>query len=204
MLLFPRLTQLDLTGPHEVFCRCPSTTIALVAATGDPVQCEGGLVLQPTATFGDAPQCDLLFVPGGKGVDVAMLDDAVLDFIRRQAARAKWITSVCTGSLLLGAAGLLRGYRATTHWTAIDFLPQFEAIPVRERVVRDRNRITGAGVTAGLDLALAIASELHGSDVSHRIEAQIEYGDKPLPDRPPNEGRRAAVAKAAARLRVAE
>jgi cyclohexyl-isocyanide hydratase len=201
MLLFPRLTQLDLTGPFEVFSRFPSTAISLVAATREPVHSEGGLSLIPTATFSDAPQCDLLFVPGGKGVDAAMLDDMILECIRRQAAGAKWITSVCTGSLLLGAAGLLRGYRATTHWTAIDFLAQFGAVPVRERVVRDRNRITGAGVTAGIDLALAIATELHGSEIAARIEAQIEYGVKPLPERPSNNGRREAVAKAAARLR---
>lgn len=201
MLLFPRLTQLDLTAPFEIFSRLPSTTISLIAATAGPVTSEGGLSLNPTATFDDAPQCDLLFVPGGKGVDAAMLDDAVLEWIRRQAAGASWITSVCTGSLLLGAAGLLRGYRATTHWTAIDFLPQFGAVPVRERVVRDRNRITGAGVTAGIDLALAIAAQLHGDEIARRIEAQIEYGNKPLPERPPNDARQAAVAEAAARLR---
>lgn len=200
MLLFPRLTQLDLTAPFEIFSRCPSTTIDLVAATLDPVLSEGGLPMAPTKTFDAASQCDLLFVPGGKGVDAAMLDDAVLEFLRRQAANAKWITSVCTGSLLLGAAGLLRGYRATSHWTAIDFLPQFGAVPVRERVVRDRNRITGAGVTAGIDLALAVAREVFGEDVARRIQVQIEYGTNALPAVPANDGRRDAVAKAAARL----
>ena len=201
MLLFPRLTQLDLTAPFEIFSRLQSTAIALVAATRDPVRSEGGLPLIPTATFEDAPQCDVLFVPGGKGVDTAMLDDAVLEFVRRQAAGAKWITSVCTGSLLLGAAGLLRGYRATTHWTAIDFLPRFGAIAVRERVVHDRNRITGAGVTAGIDLALAVAAQLQGDEVARRIQSAIEYGDLAFPKISVDEGRRAAVEKAATRLR---
>jgi cyclohexyl-isocyanide hydratase len=200
MLLFPRLTQLDLTAPFEIFSRCPSTTIDLVAATRDPVLSEGGLPIAPTTTFDAATQCDLLFVPGGKGVDAAMLDDDVLEFLRKQAASAKWITSVCTGSLLLGAAGLLRGYRATSHWTAIDFLPRFGAKPVRERVVRDRNRITGAGVTAGIDLALAVAHDVFGDDVARRIQMAIEYDITALPDVPANDGRRDAVAKAAARL----
>ena len=200
MLLFPRLTQLDLTAPFEIFWRCPSTTIDLVAATREPVLSEGGLPIAPTTTFGAATQCDLLFVPGGKGVDAAMLDDAVLEFLRKQAAGAKWITSVCTGSLLLGAAGLLRGYRATSHWTAIDFLPQFGALPVRERVVRDRNRITGAGVTAGIDLALAVVHEAFGDDVARRIQTAIEYDMPALPDVPANDARRTAVAKAAARM----
>lgn len=200
MLLFPRLTQLDLTAPFEIFSRCPSTTIDLVAATLEPVRSEGGLPITPTKTFDAVAQCDLLFVPGGKGVDAAMLDDAVLEFLRKQAATAKWITSVCTGSLLLGAAGLLSGYRATSHWTAIDFLPQFGAVPVRERVVRDRNRVTGAGVTSGIDLALAVAADVYGEDVARRIQIAIEYDMKELPNVPANDGRRDAVAKAAGRL----
>ena len=129
MLLFPRLTQLDLTAPFEVFARLPQTVIELAAATLDPVVSEGGLTILPTTTFTDCAPCDLLFVPGGRGVDAAMLDTNVIEFIRRQSAGARYITSVCTGALLLGAAGLLRGYEATTHWTAMDLLSAFGARP---------------------------------------------------------------------------
>lgn len=215
MLLFPGLTQLDLTAPFEVFGRLPCTTVDLVAATRDPVASENGLTIVPNATIDEAPVCDLLFVPGGKGVDTAMLDDAVLDFLRRQSEGARYITSVCTGALLLGAAGLLRGYRATTHWAAMDFLPAFGAQPVRKRVVRDRNRVTAAGVTAGIDLALTIAAEIHGEPVARAIQLALEYAPEPPFDsgsperasagiidsvRGSNVARREAVTRAVARL----
>ena len=181
-VLFPNLTQLDLTGPFEVFHRMPGARVHLAATTLDPVRAEGGLAILPTTTFADAPQADLLFVPGGFGVNDAMLDEEVLAFVRRPAT---WITSVCTGALVLGAAGLLDGYEAATHWSAMKFLPLFGAKPVDKRVVIDRNRITGGGVTAGIDIALTIVAQTHGTMVAEAIQLGIEYA----PDPPFNSGR---------------
>ena len=179
MTLFPNLTQLDLTGPYEVFSRMPHTKVALLAASPAPVRTEWGLSIAPDATFADAPQLDVLCVPGGWGVN-AMLENAeLLTFLNERAAQARYVTSVCSGALLLGAAGLLRGYRASTHWMSLDLLPLFGAIPVRERVVVDRNRITGGGVTAGIDLALVIASELFGEHIAQEIQLAIEYDPMP-------------------------
>ncbi len=174
-LVFPRLTQLDLTGPYEVFSRVPDAEVALVAKTLEPVRSEFGLPIQPTATFDSAPQCDVLFVPGGPGVNDAMLDETVLAFVRSQAQNARWITSVCTGALILGAAGLLDGYRAATHWCAMEFLPLFGATAVEERVVIDRNRITAGGVTAGIDFAIRLVAQIRGPEVAKSIELAIEY-----------------------------
>lgn len=179
MVLFPNLTQLDLTGPYEVFARMPDTTVRLVAATAAPVRSERGLTIAPDVTFDQAPPLDMLCVPGGVGVNRMMEDEALLGFLRQQGARARYVTSVCTGALLLGAAGLLRGYRATTHWLSIDLLPLFGAEPVHERVVVDRNRITGGGVTAGIDFGLAVASELFGPAVAQEIQLMIEYDPAP-------------------------
>ena len=179
MILFDRLTQLDLTAPFEVFWRMPDTTVELVARSRDAVVAEGGLSILPHATFDDAQKADLIFVPGGMGVNDAMLDDALLAFVRRQAEQARWITSVCTGALVLGAAGLLRGYEASTHWAAMEYLPRFGAKPVERRVVRDRNRITAGGVTSGIDFALAVAAELHGEAVAKAIQLGIEYDPQP-------------------------
>jgi cyclohexyl-isocyanide hydratase len=177
-VLFPRLTQLDLTGPYEVFSRVPRCELMLVAKSLDPVRSEFGLPIAPNATFDGAPPCDVLFCPGGPGVNDAILDDGVLAFVRSQAESARFVTSVCTGALILGAAGLLDGYRAATHWTAMEFLPLFGATPVDERVVRDRNRITGGGVTAGIDFALTIAAEVCGSEVAQQIALMMEYEPK--------------------------
>ena len=174
-VLFPDLTQLDLTGPFEVFHRMPDAEVHLVAATEEPVESEGGLAIVPTLTFDELPMCDVLFVPGGPGVNEAMLDEELIAFIQRQAARATWVTSACTGSLLLGAAGLLAGFEATTHWASLEFLQAFGAWPKQERVVVSGNRITGAGVSAGIDVALRIAEELHGPRVAEEIRVAIEY-----------------------------
>jgi cyclohexyl-isocyanide hydratase len=179
MILFPRLTQLDLTAPFEVFARMPETTVELVAASREPVLAERGLAIVPHATWSDAKPADVLFVPGGTGVNEAMLDDALIAFVRRQAEGAQWITSVCTGALILGAAGLLRGYEATTHWAAMQYLERFGATPVERRVVRDRNRVTGGGVTAGLDFAFTFAAELHGEAVAKAIQLGLEYDPHP-------------------------
>jgi len=179
MLLFPQLTQLDLTGPHEVLARLPGATTHLVAKTRDPVRSETGLAIVPTATFEDAPPIDLLFVPGGYGQIAATDDEATLAWLRGAGATAKWITSACTGALLLGAAGLLRGYRATTHWAYLDLLPLVGAIPEPHRVVVDRERITGGGVTAGIDVALTIAAEACGRAVAEHIQLMLEYDPHP-------------------------
>jgi cyclohexyl-isocyanide hydratase len=179
LLLFPNLTQLDLTGPYEVFARMPGARVHLLAKTPTAVGSEGGLVIVPTATFQDAPKLDVICVPGGVGVNAVMEDQEMLDFLRAQAAQARFVTSVCTGALALGAAGLLRGYRATTHWMALDFLRAFGAEPVLERVAIDRNRITGGGVTAGIDFGLVIAQELCGEASARAIQLQIEYDPAP-------------------------
>ena len=179
MVLFPDLTQLDLTGPYEVFTRLPNTTVYLVAATLAPVRSERGLTITPDTTFDQVPPVDILFVPGGPGVDPLMEDAVLLEFLRKQAAQARYVTSVCTGALLLGAAGLLRGYRATTHWLSLDLLPLFGAQPVQERVVIDRNRITGGGVTAGIDFGLVVATEIYGANVAQAIQLSIEYDPQP-------------------------
>jgi len=179
MVLFPGLTQLDLAGPYEVLARLPNTTVYLVAATVAPVRTERGLTITPDATFDAVPPLDVICVPGGPGVDPLMEDARLLGFLQAQAPRARYVTSVCTGALLLGAAGLLQGYRATTHWLSLDLLPLFGAVPVKERVVIDRNRLTGGGVTAGIDLGLAMAAELCGRAVAEEIQLTIEYDPAP-------------------------
>jgi len=179
MILFDRMTQLDLGAPYEVFIRMPDTTVELVAKSRDAVVADGGFAIVPQATFADARPADLLFVPGGFGVNDAMLDTELIAFVRKQAERAQWITSVCSGSLILGAAGLLRGYEATTHWASVDMLARFGARPVGKRVVRDRNRITAGGVTSGTDFALTVAAELYGEPLAKTIQLAIEYDPQP-------------------------
>ena len=175
MVLFDGLTQLDLTGPYELLARMPDTRVHLVAASREPVRSEWGLAIVPDTTFDDAPPIDVLCVPGGWSVNANLENEALLAFLRTRGERARWVTSVCSGALLLGAAGLLRGYRATTHWLSLDLLPLLGAFAVEARVVRDRNRITGAGVTAGLDFALALAEELRGATVAQSIQLAVEY-----------------------------
>ena len=182
MLLFPDLTHLDLTAPFEGLTRLPGAEVSLVWKSLDAVTSGTGLRLSPTATLVDAPQADVLFVPGGSGLVPLLGDPAVLEFVRRQAASARYVTAVCTGSLLLGAAGLLEGYRATTHWAFHEFLARCGAIPVRERVVLDRNRITGGGVTAGIDFALRLNAELIGEQQARAIQLGLEYDPEPPSD----------------------
>jgi cyclohexyl-isocyanide hydratase len=179
MLLFPKLTQLDFTGPQEVLARIPGTQVHHVAKTREPIVAETGLVFLPSATFADVPQVDLLFVPGGSGQNQASEDAATVDWLRQVGAHARWVTSTCTGALLLGVAGLLRGYRATTHWAFHDLLPLVGAIPVDDRVVVDRNRLTAGGISAGIDIALTIAAELAGRDVAEAIQLELEYHPAP-------------------------
>lgn len=184
MLIFPRLTQLDMTGPYEVLARLPNTAVDLVASTLEPVTTDRGMQIVPTVTYETCPPLDVVMVPGGPGQQDLMEDEAMLSFLRKQAASAKYVTSVCTGSLVLGAAGLLKGKRATCHWAAIDHLTLLGAIPVHERVVVDGNIVTGAGVASGIDFALALAAILEGEQVGREIQLQIEYD----PDPPFNSG----------------
>lgn len=179
MLIFPRMTQLDMTGPYEVLARLPNTVVELVARSLDPVKTDRGLQIVPTATYVSCPPLDVVMVPGGPGQQDLMEDAEALDFLRRQAATAKYVTSVCTGSLVLAAAGLLKGKRATCHWAAVEHLKLLGAIPVREKVVVDGNIVTGAGVTSGIDFALALAAILEGEQVAREIQLGIEYDPAP-------------------------
>jgi cyclohexyl-isocyanide hydratase len=178
-LLFPNVTQLDLTGPAQVLSRLGNATVDLVAATPDPVMTDAGFTLLPTATFADAVQPDILCIPGGFGVNDAIEDDATMAWVARVAPGAQWITSVCTGSILLGAAGLLAGYRATSHWAQHHLLSEFGAIPVKERVVIDRNRATGGGVTAGIDFAFTLMAAIRGEAHARLVQLSLEYDPAP-------------------------
>jgi len=178
-LLFPHLTQLDLTGPAQVLSRVPGARVEYVAATLDPVPSDCGLSLVPTTTMSEARAADVLVVPGGDGAFDAMLDPDVVAFVRRQAEHATWITSVCTGAFVLGAAGLLAGRRATTHWASKPMLEAFGAQPVDARIVRDGAVVTAAGVSAGIDMALWLAGELAGQSAAEAIQLQIEYDPQP-------------------------
>lgn len=179
LLLFPRVTQLDLTGPHEVLARLPGARVVTIATALGPVRADTGLTLLPDVDFAGCPPLDVLVVPGGPGQIDATADAEVLAFVQARAATARLVASVCTGAFLLGAAGLLRGYRATTHWAFADLLPRYGAIPTDARVVIDRDRITGAGVTAGIEAALAIVEALAGAAIAREIALQIEYDPAP-------------------------
>jgi cyclohexyl-isocyanide hydratase len=178
-LLFPNVTQLDLTGPAQVLARLGNARVELVAKSREPVATDAGFALLPTAAFADAPRADILCVPGGGGTSDAIEDGETLAWVRAAAGEAAWITSVCTGALILGAAGLLRGYRATTHWASHHLLAGFGAIPVRQRVVFDRDRVTGGGVTAGIDFALALAAAIRGAEQAKLIQLGLEYDPAP-------------------------
>ncbi len=179
-LLFPRMTQLDLTGPFEVLSNLPGVEMHLIWKSRAPVTAERGLTMVPTTTFSDCPPLDLICVPGGSpGVNALLTDRETLDFVRRMAAGARYVTSVCTGALVLGAAGLLRGKRATTHWTALELLREFGAEPVEARVVTDGNLITGGGVTAGIDFALTVVAQIADRRTAEAIQLGIEYAPAP-------------------------
>jgi cyclohexyl-isocyanide hydratase len=178
-LLFERLDQIDLTGPFEVFSRVPNATCRIFAKSKETVRDARGLRLTPDALLDEAPQLDLLHIPGGAGQEAVMNDDEVLAWIRRQAEGARCVFSVCTGSLILGAAGLLKGKRATTYWTVFDLLPLFGAIPVDERVVEDGKLVTAAGVTSGIDGALRVVADLRGDEVAEVIQLSMQYAPEP-------------------------
>ena len=179
LMLFPRVTQLDFTGPLQVFSSVPGAKVHLIWKRIEPVPSDSVLVLTPTVSFADCPQLDVICVPGGLGADDMIEDEEMLDFLRQQAKGAKYITSVCTGSLVLGAAGLLQGYRAATHWTAMEFLSAFGATPTKTRVCVDRNRVTGGGVTAGIDFALTLVSIMVDRPTAELIQLGLEYNPAP-------------------------
>ena len=178
LLVFPGIQQLDLTGPYEVFSSAASSEVHLIWKDLKPVYSSSGLTFVPSTTFDHCPPLDVICIPGG-GVDPLLTDEVVLDFVRQQASRVQYITSVCTGALVLGAAGLLKGIKATTHWNAMDFLEVVGAIPTKERVVRDGNIITAGGVTSGIDFGLTILEELFGRAEAETVQLTLEYAPAP-------------------------
>lgn len=178
-LVFPKVQQLDLTGPYEVFASWPEARLRLVAKSLDPVLSATGLKLAPDTTFETCPPLDVICVPGGVGINPLLGDETTLSFLRSQAAGARFTTSVCTGALVLGAAGLIKGKRATTHWASHDLLAAFGATPVHARVVRDGALVTGGGVTAGIDFALTLLAELAGRETAEAIQLALEYAPAP-------------------------
>lgn len=178
-LIYPMVTQLDMTGPAQVLSRLGDVRLDLVAKTRDPVPTDAQFALLPTATFAEVPRTDILCVPGGFGTIAAMQDAETLAWLRQVGAEALWVTSVCTGSLLLAAAGLLDGYRAACHWASREQLTFFGVEPVAERVVFDRNRVSGGGVTAGIDFALALTAAIRGEDHARFVQLSLEYDPAP-------------------------
>jgi len=179
ILIFPDIMQLDMTGPHEVFTKLPDTEVLLIWKTLDPIVAGGGMRILPDVTYEACPELDLICVPGGGGMNPLLNDPETLDFIREKAATAGYVTSVCTGSLVLAAAGLLKGKRAACHWMSRDMLSEFGAIPDSSRVVIDGKFISGGGVTAGIDFGLIVVAEIFGEDVAKSIQLGIEYNPQP-------------------------
>jgi cyclohexyl-isocyanide hydratase len=177
--LFQRVTQLDFTGPYEVFSRLPGARCVLASVEGKPIQGDGGITFSNVVRLSELDQCSLLCVPGGFGTIATMEDTQYLAQLRRLAMQAKYVTSVCTGSLLLAAAGLLRGKRAACHWAWRDLLSEFEVVPDPARIVRDGNVISGGGVTAGIDMALSVIADIAGSQVAQAVQLGIEYAPEP-------------------------
>jgi len=218
--LFPGVTQLDFTGPYQMLCALPGASVILASREGGNITSNEGITFAGLRRLADIPACDVVCVPGGRGVtDNTIKDEVFLDELRRLAGTARYVTSVCTGSLALGAAGLLRGKRAACHWAWRDLLVPFGAIPDAGRVVRDGNVVTGGGVTAGIDFALSLVAEIAGAETAQTIQLQIEYAPAPpfdagVPETAPPailarvrermagmaERRRGAVEAAAARL----
>ncbi len=179
-VIFPDLTQLDFTGPQQVLARLPGGAMHIVAKTRDPVPSDSGLSLMPTHTFADCPPLDLICIPGGyRGVMQAMADRYLIEFVQRQARTARYVTSVCTGAFVLGAAGLLQGRRATTHWGYTELLPLVGATYEKGRVVRDGNLITAGGVTSGIDFGLEVVADIAGEAVARAIQLSLEYDPRP-------------------------
>jgi cyclohexyl-isocyanide hydratase len=179
ILIFPNVQLLDVAGPNDAFAAVPGAKVNLIWKNCDPVTTTSGMEIRANTTFSECPDLDVLCIPGGGGVNPLLQDEEVLGFVRGAAANARYITSVCTGSLVLGRAGLLKGKRATSHWNAVDFLPQLGAIPVRERVVKDGNLYTAGGITSGIDFGLEILAELLGEEEARTVQLAIEYAPAP-------------------------
>ena len=179
MVIYDRMTNLDFVGPCDTFARVPMAQVHVLAKTRDPITTDSNHRVLADMTLDEAPELDMIFIGGGLGCGAMMEDPEVLDFLRTRAPRAKWVTSVCTGALVLGAAGLLKGYKAATHWAAMDILPVLGAIPTHQRVVIDRNRITGGGVTAGIDFGLTLVSTVWGPELAQMIQLGEEYDPQP-------------------------
>jgi cyclohexyl-isocyanide hydratase len=179
MIIYDGMTTLDFAGPADVLSRPPMAKVFVLAKSLDPVVTDTRGRILPDLALRDAPELDMLFIGGGIGVAPVMEDKEILDFLREREPSAKWVTSVCTGALVLGAAGLLRGYKATTHWTSMDILATLGAEPVNQRVVIDRNRITGGGVTAGIDFGLIVANQLWGLETAQLLQLGAEYDPQP-------------------------
>ena len=202
-LLFPGVTQLDLTGPAQILSRLGNAKLDLVWKSLDPVMTDAGFAIMPTATFNDTASADILCIPGGIGVTEVMMDEAAMAWVAQVGSQAQWVTSVCTGSLILGAAGLLKGYRATSHWAWHDNLALFGAEPVKARTVFDRNRVTGGGVTAGIDFALALTAAIRGEDHARLVQLSLEYDPAPpLDSGSPAKAGEAMVAAFAERMAI--
>ena len=177
--IYPGLTQLDFTGPFEILARLPGAQAIVASRDGGAIRSDTGLEISATRRLAEIERCDLICVPGGPGVEAASVDQDFLAELKRLASGARYITSVCNGSLILGAAGLLKGKRAACHWAWRDLLPTFGAIPVAERVVRDGNVITGGGVTAGIDFALTVMADIAGEQIARAIQLSVEYAPAP-------------------------
>ncbi|MGZ4049560.1 MAG: DJ-1/PfpI family protein [Bacteroidia bacterium] len=179
MLLFPDLTILDFTGPYDVFIRAACFEVYIVSEDTQIIKAEGGFSFKADYSFEECPQVDILFVPGGKGITPLLTSNVYHAFLQKQAAGSQYITAVCTGSLLLAAAGLLSGYKATTHWRSIELLRLFDIETIEQRVVRDRNRVTGGGITAGIDFGLVLTALIGGEDLAKTVQLLLEYNPKP-------------------------
>ena len=179
-VIFPDLTQLDFTGPQQVLARLPQSAMHIIAKSATPVPSDSGLSLVPTHTFANCPNLDLICIPGGNaGVVQAIGDQETIEFVQRQSSIAKYVTSVCTGAFVLGAAGLLKGRRATTHWAFTELLPLVGATHEKARIVKDGNVITAGGVTSGIDFGLSVVAEIAGETTAQAIQLGIEYDPHP-------------------------
>ncbi|MBZ9772464.1 DJ-1/PfpI family protein [Mesorhizobium sp. CO1-1-8] len=179
ILVFPEVQQLDMAGPYEFFATAQGVNVDLIWKNKEPVRSFTGITFPATKTFDECPDLDVICIPGGNGVGPLLTDEETLDFVRQKAKKARYVTSVCTGAMVLGAAGLLKGKRATTHWNFLDYLSAFGAIPVSQRIVTDGNVITAAGVSAGADFALWMLAETVGKDEAEKTQLWLEYAPKP-------------------------
>jgi cyclohexyl-isocyanide hydratase len=179
ILIFPSVQQLDVTGPFEVFATEKRCNVHLIWKDLEVITSSNGLHLSPTATFSSCPPLSVLIIPGGRGINSLLEDHDTLQFIRSQASSVQYLCSVCTGAIVLGVAGLLKGKKAATHWMAMDMLPQFGAIPVQERVVWDGNIISAGGVTSGIDFALSILSHIFDTESAEMVQLYLEYAPAP-------------------------